>query len=179
MNQSEFEKLMADVERERERAIAEADKEYRQNKDALERVRRLTQRYGQSVSVPEQTVENSLHLNASETCNDNEWSQLTIIERARRSLKSVPKEFSVRDVAEIIEKAGAEADRTSLSGALARLAEDGEIVLLERGSGRRPSSYTMPQSPDSQERSDDEVDSYGVNGNAECFSEESGINDTF
>jgi hypothetical protein len=58
-------------------------------------------------------------------------------------VETMPTEFDTLMVIRAIEtRGGPEAPRTSISHALARLAEDGQLVVIDRGKGRRPTKYT-------------------------------------
>lgn len=62
--------------------------------------------------------------------------------------------FTVRDVWKVIlenypevEKRDMDRMRPTVSGTLKRMCDDGELVLVETGRGRRPSSYTVRKEP--------------------------------
>jgi hypothetical protein len=118
--------------REYERLKAKAQADYRRQLEAIETVWKMSGGIVENGAKPQQT-------NGIE-----KGSYQRVI---RIALDTVPKEFTVRDVFNAIKVSNPDFAESikdkipSLSGALKRMEKDKELVLIETGSGKRPSKY--------------------------------------
>ena len=117
---------------------AEAEAEYRRKLEAIEMVWKLSGGPGLIAA------KNGLK------SDENGFSKGALQEAARHAYKLISGEFTHRDVFNKIaatEPAFAELIKDkmpSLSGALKRMADDKELVLVEAGRGKRASKYRRP-----------------------------------
>jgi hypothetical protein len=112
MNDREYERLRKGIE-----------EEYRLNLDALERV------YKWSKKHPTATASNGKRGN--------------LLKAARNAVNMKTGIFKLQDIEEAIKRTDSEITirRPSLSSALLRLVEDGILEVVDRGSGRKGSTY--------------------------------------
>jgi len=116
-------------EREYRRLLQQVEDEYRRKKDALEIVWKMTQTTSNGHSVGEARMKRG-----------------TIEGLVRDVLAHMRGEFSPREVIERINQmpnVPAELDRSSVSSALKRLADDGVLEVTEVGKGKRASRYRL------------------------------------
>jgi hypothetical protein len=124
MNRKEYERLKAD-----------AQNEYRRKLEAIETVWKMTDgRNGASADV-----------SSSESVGKG-----TLQEAVRNALPHIGGDFTLRHVYnQIVLDDPVLAEKIkdkmpSVSGALKRMADDKELILVEAGSGKRPSKYRRP-----------------------------------
>jgi len=121
MNQREYERLKAD-----------ALSEYKRKLDAIEMVWRMSGGANQTGASSNSFLESSV-------------GKGFLSQAIRNALKLLPGEFNIRDVEKQIlaidQALASRIKRASLSSALKRLEEEKEIVLVEKGKGKRASRY--------------------------------------
>jgi hypothetical protein len=124
--------------REYQRLKAEAEAEYRRKLEAIETVWRLS---GGPALIAAKNGSKS---------DENVLTKGALQEAARHAYKLLSGEFTHRDVFNKITAtdpafAALIKDKMpSLSGALKRMADDKELLLIEAGRGKRPSKYRRP-----------------------------------
>jgi len=125
-------------EREYLRLKADAETEYRRKLEAIETVWRMS------------GGEYSKGWKPTPSLNGDGLAKGTLQEAARAAIRLLSGDFTLRDVFTAIAKndpilAGKLEDKMpSLSGALKRMADEKELVLVEAGKGKRPSKYRRP-----------------------------------
>lgn len=122
MKDSEYRRLKRQIEA-----------EYHQKLDALEMVWQMS---------------NTARRNGIEAVSVTPSKKGALLGLIRGVLPEIRGEFTQRTVAEKLREKppGTEIKRASLSSTLRRLADDGDIELLELGKGKRPSRYRVKQS---------------------------------
>lgn len=111
-------------DREYDRLKKQIEEEYRANLDALERIWRMSKKQ-----------------NSAAAASNGKRGSLLVA--ARQAITQRHGTFNLRDIEEAIKRNNPDLTirRPSLSSTLLRLVEDGEVEVVERGIGRKASTY--------------------------------------
>jgi hypothetical protein len=139
MNRSEYERLKK-----------QAEMDYRKNLEAIERVFRMTNPFGQE-SLSEQTDDDKVEDKPKakpedkeevETRSDTGWAgKGSVIRGVNEALKQVPTEFKLADILKIMEENGCVAKGPSIRIVLAKMVENDILKIARQGIGRSATIY--------------------------------------
>jgi hypothetical protein len=125
MHENEYQRLMAEARRRRDKLIAKAKKEYKESVGALDRVRKLSHQCSGSVLEPGKGLARGELTSAIE-----------------EAFKTVPDEFNLRDVVSAVRSVrGIDPLPSSVCSYLRRQHKLGRIREIEKGAGKRATRY--------------------------------------
>ena len=109
-------------------AIDAANREYRDALHAINKVQKMLGKNGDALPSPQETPE---------------WPGIR--GAVNKSLPAMPGDFTINDVKAFVDLnfPGSAVSRDAIGGELWRLAKEGKIEVVEKGAGRRPSTYRV------------------------------------
>lgn len=78
--------------------------------------------------------------NGSATDEDNYGKNVKVV---RATLEAAPRAFDVADIETLLSRKNTPLERGIISQTLSKMGKSGELEVVERGAGRRPSKYTV------------------------------------